>query len=169
MTNQLPDGLATPQFTAVGGQRRAKDRSPIGDLIGKLSWVCLRTAAQAHRYDRALAVHVHYDHDRALAYHATRITSDAERRAIARSLTHILHEARQTGPLVQARAKVHRDNVLAAEQMITKALERLYGQGTVDARGVARLRLLLKNRSGPLYRYGRGDLTGRLGAALAGL
>lgn len=40
---------------------------------------------------------------------------------------------------------------------------------TGDTAGVARLRLLLADGAGPMYRYGRGDLEGRLGAALAAL
>jgi hypothetical protein len=39
----------------------------------------------------------------------------------------------------------------------------------VNALGVARLRQLLSDGCGPLYRYGRGDLEGRLGAALAAM
>ena len=34
---------------------------------------------------------------------------------------------------------------------------------------MARLRQILADGSGPLYRFGRGDLNGRLGAALAAL
>jgi hypothetical protein len=34
---------------------------------------------------------------------------------------------------------------------------------------MARLRVVMSDGSGPLYRYGRGDLSGRLGAALAAL
>ena len=34
---------------------------------------------------------------------------------------------------------------------------------------MARLRQVLSDGAGPLYRYGRGDLGGRLGAALAAL
>ena len=46
---------------------------------------------------------------------------------------------------------------------------RLQSPRPVSARGMARLRLLLSDGVGPLYQFGRGDLAGRLGAALAAL
>jgi hypothetical protein len=39
----------------------------------------------------------------------------------------------------------------------------------VSARGMARLRVVLSDGCGPMYESGRGDLSGRLGAALAAL
>lgn len=46
---------------------------------------------------------------------------------------------------------------------------RLHSPRPVTARGMARLRLLLADGGGPLYRFGRGDLEGRLMAAFAAL
>jgi hypothetical protein len=46
---------------------------------------------------------------------------------------------------------------------------RLHSPRPVAARGMARLRQLMSDGTGPMYRYGRGDLEGRLGAALAAL
>jgi hypothetical protein len=46
---------------------------------------------------------------------------------------------------------------------------RLHSQRPVTARGMAELRLLLADGGGPLYRYGRGDLRGRLAAAFGSL
>jgi len=46
---------------------------------------------------------------------------------------------------------------------------RLHSPRPVSARGMARLRAILSDGCGHMYRYGRGDLRGRLGAALAAL
>jgi hypothetical protein len=64
---------------------------------------------------------------------------------------------------------VHPDNVLAAEDLIDAITLRLHSPRPISARGVARLRVVLSDGCGPMYRYGRGDLSGRLGAALAAL
>jgi len=46
---------------------------------------------------------------------------------------------------------------------------RLRAPHPVGVRGMARLRRILADGAGPLNRDGRGDLAGRLGAALAAL
>ncbi|ULE32406.1 hypothetical protein K3G64_20130 [Mycobacterium sp. IDR2000157661] len=58
---------------------------------------------------------------------------------------------------------------MAAEDVLAAAAMRLTAPAPVAARGMARLRVLLADGNGPLFRYGRGDLSGRLGAALAEL
>jgi hypothetical protein len=60
-------------------------------------------------------------------------------------------------------------NIMAAEDRIDQVTLRLHSPRPVTARGIARLRVLLADGSGPMYLYGRGDLEGRLGAALAEL
>jgi hypothetical protein len=60
-------------------------------------------------------------------------------------------------------------NVTAAEHLIDRVTLRLHAAEPVSALGMARLRRILADGTGPLYRSGRGDLTGRLGAALAEL
>ena len=60
-------------------------------------------------------------------------------------------------------------NITAAEDVIDQITLRLHSPRPVNARGMARLRLLLSDGDGPVYRFGRGDLEGRLGAALAAL
>ena len=51
--------------------------------------------------------------------------------------------------------------------MIDAITLRLHSPRSVSARGMARLRVVLADGCGPMYRDGRGDLTGRLGAAHA--
>jgi hypothetical protein len=60
-------------------------------------------------------------------------------------------------------------NIVAAQDRIDEITLRLHSPRPVAPRGVARLRVLLADGVGPMYRYGRGDLEGRLGAALAAL
>lgn len=53
--------------------------------------------------------------------------------------------------------------------MIEALVGRLRAPHPIDARGVARLNRILADGTGPLYRFGRGDLSGRLQAALAAM
>ncbi len=70
---------------------------------------------------------------------------------------------------LSSRVPLNVPNIAAAEDRIDEVTLRLHSPRPVTARGVARLRLLLSDGTGPMYRYGRGDLEGRLGAALAAL
>ncbi len=56
-----------------------------------------------------------------------------------------------------------------AQDRIDEITLRLHSPRPVTPRGIARLRVLLADGVGPMYRYGTGDLEGRLGAALAAL
>ena len=64
---------------------------------------------------------------------------------------------------------MHRANIASAEALIDEVTLRLHAPHPVSARGRAQLRQLLSDGTGPLYRYGSGDLAGRLGAVLAAL
>src|SRR4051794_5250313 len=115
-----------------------------------------------------LAVGVRAPAGPALAVHQARLTSAAEREAIARSLRAAVHDA-HTGAVFSSRIPVHPRNIAAAEELIDAITLRLHSPRPVRARGMARLRRVLSDGSGPLYWYGEGDLDGRLGAALAAL
>jgi hypothetical protein len=80
-----------------------------------------------------------------------------------------VQDARTGLPPFSSRIPVHPDNIAAAEDLIDTITLRLHSPRPVSARGMARLRLVLCDGCGPLYRCGRGDLSGRLGAALAEL
>ncbi len=123
----------------------------------------------AGRFDRMLAVGVPAPAGSALAVHAARLTTTDEREAIARSLRRSLDGARNRDVAVLSRVPLHVPNITAAEDRIDQITLRLHSPRPVTPRGVARLRLLLADGAGPMYRYGRGDLDGRLGAALAAL
>jgi hypothetical protein len=129
----------------------------------------LTARLRAGRFDGLLAVGVPAPAGSALAAHEARLTSTAEREAIARSLRTTVTDARGRGFLLSSRMPLHVPNITAAEDVIDAVTLRLHAPRPVCARGMARLRQLLSDGTGPLYRYGRGDLRGRIGAALAAL
>ena len=125
---------------------------------------------RAPRFDRALAVGVPTPAGSALAVHAARLSSVAERQAVARTLRRAVRDANDDPRATRSgRVPMHRANIVSAEALIDEVTLRLHAPDPVRARGMARLRQLLSDGTGPLYRYGRGDLAGRLGAALAAL
>jgi hypothetical protein len=128
----------------------------------------LTARLRAGRLDGLVAVGVPAPAGSALAAHEARLTSTAEREAIARSLRATVADARG-GILLSSRVALHVPNISEAEDVIDAVTLRLHSPRPVSARGMARLRQILGDGTGPLYRYGRGDLRGRLGAALAAL
>ena len=71
--------------------------------------------------------------------------------------------------MFSSRIPLHSRNISAAEELIDAITLRLHSPKPVSARGMARLRRVLSDGTGPFYWYGKGDLAGRLGAALAAL
>lgn len=129
----------------------------------------LTARLRAGHLDRLIAVGVPAPMNSAQAAHEARLTSAAERAAIARSLRSTVADAHGRGVLLSSRLPLHVPNITAAEEVIEAVTLRLHSPRPVNARGMARLRQILSDGTGPLYRYGRGDLHGRLGAALAAL
>jgi len=122
----------------------------------------------AEKFDHQLAVGVPAAVGSALAAHQARVTSTYEREAIARSLRRAVNDA-DSGAVFSSRIPVHPRNIAAAKELIDTITLRLHSPQPVNARGMARLRRVLSDGGGPLYWYGKGDLGGRLGAALAAL
>ncbi|HEX2284314.1 MAG TPA: hypothetical protein VHI10_05705 [Mycobacterium sp.] len=141
-----------------------RDVTPRASLAARITARLL-----AGKFDRLIAVGVPAQPGSALAVHYYRLTSVAEREAIARSLRQVVTDARAGGTPMSSRIPLHLSNVTAAEDLIDQITLRLHSPRPVGARGMARLRQLLADGAGPLYRFGRGDLNGRLGAALAEL
>ena len=130
---------------------------------------CVTARLRAARFDRALAVGVPAPAGSALAVHAARLSCVAERQAVARTLRRAVRDATDTHPTRSGRVPMHRANIASAEALIAQVALRLQVPHPVNARGMARLRQLLSTGTSPLYRHGRGDLAGRLSAALAAL
>jgi hypothetical protein len=134
------------------------------------SWHARWTArTRAARLDAALAVGAPPVAGTALAVRAARLTSRAERDALAHTLSRALRDAHDSAAWVTLRVPLHRTNIADAEPAIDDVIARLSGPHPVAARGVARLTRMLADGHGPFYRFGRGDLSGRLRAALAAM
>jgi hypothetical protein len=152
------------------GSRRAAPDSTRRDAAPRTSFRARLTARlHARRFDGMLAVGMRAPAGSALAVHAERLISRAEPEAFARSLRHAVHDAHHPRAALSSRMPLHRENVVAAADLIADVTLLLQSAHPVNAHGVARLRQLLSDGCGPLYRYGRGDLEGRLGAALAAM
>jgi hypothetical protein len=124
----------------------------------------------AERYDRQLEACAPVRPASALAVHVARITASREREQLARSLRTVLQEACEPrlGGLA-TRVPVRRAAVTAAEDLIDQVTLRLHAPAPVRARGMARLRMLLSDGVGPVYRSGRGSLAAELRGVLAAL
>jgi hypothetical protein len=120
------------------------------------------------KYDRQLAVGVPAMKGTPLAAHEARLKSLKERKAVARALRRAVTDAHD-GLVLSSRVPLNIPNLTAAEDLIDDVTLRLHSPQPVNARGMARLRQILSDGTGPFYRFGRGDLRGRLGAALAAL
>jgi len=159
----MSNNRISPDLFSVAGEalgRTAAHRpSVVARVIARL---------RADKFDHQLAVGVPAPAGSALAVHQARLTSTTEREAVARSLRQAVNDAR-SGAVFSSRIPLHSRNISAAEELIDRITLRLHSPRPVSARGMARLRRVLSDGSGPFYWYGKGDLAGRLGAALAAL
>ena len=134
----------------------------------RASWRARLTASVfAGRFDDTLAFGGTAASGTALGVHADRLRSECERRSVARVLRHAVREAHGGRPLRASTVPFHRVNIVAAETVIDAIALRMYAPAPVSAMGMARLRRLLADGSGPMYAGGPGDLEGRLRAVLA--
>ncbi|MDA0160772.1 hypothetical protein OM076_10890 [Solirubrobacter ginsenosidimutans] len=104
----------------------------------------LRVAA----LDRALAGGAVPESDVALTLHARRLISPTARRQLARTLRGIVESARRPS---QPPARWPGAQVARAGAELLALAERLERPEAVDARGVARVRVLLGDGGGPLH------------------
>src|ERR1700752_2539372 len=160
----MPNHKISPVVLSAASDVRRRRAAPRPSLLARVT-----ARLRANQLDRQLAVGVPAPAGSALAVHQVRLTSVPERESIARALRQAVRDARFGGAPRSPRIPVHSTNIAAAEDLIDAITLRLHSPRPVSVRGVARLRLVMSDGCGPLYRYGRGDLSGRLGAALAAL
>jgi hypothetical protein len=160
----MPNNRISPDLFSAASDVRHRSAAPRPSLVARL-----KARLTAYQFDRQLAVGVTAPAGSALAAHQARLTSVAERESIALALRQAVHDARTGGTPLCARIPVHLNNIAAAEDLIDTITLRLHSPRPVNARGMARLRVVLSDGCGPMYESGRGDLSGRLGAALAAL
>jgi hypothetical protein len=101
--------------------------------------------------------------------HYHRLTSRRERTDLARSLALAVRDAVEGPDALRPRTPVLRSAVLEQQDLIEDIRRRLASPEPVRARGTARLRLLLADGRGPLYRSGAGSLNAALRGVLAAL
>src|ERR1700754_415539 len=160
----MPNNKISPDLFSPASDVRRRSAVPRPSLVARV-----RARLRAYQLDRQLAVGVPAPAGSALAVHQARLTSVAEREAIAWALRQAVHDSHAGGTWLSSRIPVHPTNIAAAEDLIDAITLRLHSPRPVSARGMARLRVVLSDGCGPMYRFGRGDLSGRLGAALAAL
>jgi len=108
--------------------------------------------ARSSALDRELAAGASPESNVPLAVHAERLCRPAQRRQLACSLMRIAAAAEEGSSGRCLRAPVAGPAVRRARAELAAVAGRLGATGPVDVRGVARLRALLADGTGPLYR-----------------
>ncbi len=151
---ELPGGSETPPASAPSSPS-LKTRLQVRFLAGRL--------------DRDVEAGILAEPGSALALHMVRVTSVEERHALARSLRYALADRCDTRRVIPMRVPVHPQRVAACHDVIDEITLLLHSPRPVRARGMVRLRMLLSDGRGPLYRNGRGSLAAELRGVLAAL
>jgi hypothetical protein len=127
----------------------------------------LRAQVRVSSLDHQLATGASPESNTALALHAARLCDASQRRLLARSLTRVA-AASESPARSRLRAPVSRTAVRRARAELDAVVDRLTASGPVDVRGVARIRNLLADGTGPLYQEATADtLAPQLRAVLA--
>jgi hypothetical protein len=119
----------------------------------------VRARVRATALDRQLAAGATPEASVALALHAARVYGQTQRRLLARSLTRIAEASEPASARVGV--PVDRVAVERARDELEAVADRLNADGPVSVRGVALIRLLLADGSGPLYRTAPPELLRR--------
>jgi hypothetical protein len=111
----------------------------------------LRARVRATALDQQLATGASPDSSVVLAVHAGHLCAPHQRRTLARSLTR-LAAAADTATRPRLTTPVCRPAIHRSGPEITAVVERLVATEPVSVQGVARVRRLLADGGGPLYR-----------------
>ena len=124
------------------GHRRQGSGSRLADRM--------RARVRAAALDRELARGVPQDASSALAFRARLLTRPSVARELGDQLRRIVRQAHEpTAP--SARVRPSRERVVAVEDDLRFLASRLQSPLPARAPGIARVRLLLRDGSGPLY------------------
>ncbi|MCP9275138.1 hypothetical protein [Mycolicibacterium arenosum] len=129
----------------------------------------LRARLLARRLDRRIDADADVRPGSVLAAHRYRLSTRRERTDLARSLTLVVRDAVEGPDVLNPRVAVRTPEVLRHRELIEDVRRRLAGPAPVRVRGMARLRLLLADGRGPLYRQNAGSLSAALRGVLAAL
>lgn len=125
----------------------------------------------AARYDQQVEAGVTVAAGSPLAAHYLRVTCLAERKDIAGALVLLLRDAGLVWDAAgsSTRVPIHVDAVRRSADIVEEVLARLASPVPVRARGMARLRILLSDGRGPVYRSGRGTFAAAMRGVLAAM
>lgn len=123
----------------------------------------------AQRLDRRVDANTPARPGSLLAAHQYRLSTRRERTDLARSLKLVVRDAIEGPAVLNPRVSVRTPAVLQNRDVIEDVRRRLAGSAPVRIRGTARLRLLLADGRGPLYRQNAGSLNAALRGVLAAL
>jgi len=117
----------------------------------------LMTRLRASRLDAALANGASPDSSAALSLHAHTLISATTRRELSCSIHRVLRKAERPHHPYDSTAPVCRHKILQATIALEELADYLQGPDPVAVRGVAQVRLLLRDGSSPLYNHPRAD------------
>ena len=130
----------------------------------------LLTPLRAWRLDRALAAGTSPDSSAPLSLRAQNLIGQTSCAELSLCIRRTIDQAKRPVTPSSFKARICRRKVLDAEAMLGEVADRLASGQPVDARGVAQIRLLLRDGCGPLYtRPQADDLQSALDAAIEAL
>src|SRR6476661_4141835 len=129
----------------------------------------LRARLFAMRYDQQVDEGLTPLPGTALAVHHARLTAPKERADLSHALRLVMSDAEGTWNGMNPRIPVRISAVRQVADVVDAVVQRLDQPLPVRARGMARLRILLADGRGPLYRSGAGSLNAAMRGVLAAL
>jgi hypothetical protein len=135
------------------------DRSNPSCIVSERSRVltCLSTRLRSRALDRALAAGVSPDSSAALSLRAHALIGPATRARLAWTIRRLIADAHHPLHPLTPYVPLCRRKIIRSAGTLEEVAERLQGDGPVDARGVAQIRLLLIGDRGALYDYPAAD------------
>lgn len=152
--NRVRFGAQTSAGATLAPGKRFPDRTLSGDRQpGRRQRIGLFLIARwrGGQLDRELAAGAHPRPHTPLALHEQRITSRRGRARVADGLARAVRDAVAVAPGFSAAVRPDRHEVLAARTVLAALDRRLRGPEPIAGRGIALLRELLTDGSGPLY------------------
>lgn len=130
----------------------------------------VRARVQAHSLDRALAAGVPPDSSAGLSVRAHDLIGSRSRHELAVAIRRLIDQAGHPLRPMSVTVPICRRKVYRSRATLDRLAERLVGDEPLDARGLAQIRLLLGDGSGPIYlRPAANDLEPALERAMTAL
>ncbi len=130
----------------------------------------VRARMWALHADRALAAGISPDSSARLSLRAHELIGCPTRAELARAIRRLLNDANHRVRPRSFSVPICRAKVWRSRDTLQALADRLLGDGPLDARGLAQIRLLLSDGAGPLYARPRAnDLEPALARAIAAL